>query len=327
MLYIHMDKHYRRDCWYRRFARQAAQAGIPYCTVDLLRCDYRDLPMGTNDGLIGRFGHRPRELRQMRPVFAALDEYCGGRIFPRYHAYSYYDDKRRQMELLQTKGYPAPRRAFVESRGDVERFLDETGLRFPLVAKRTYGASATQVRLVHRAGEVPLPGILEEFCKNNDGDMRVVVIGNRVMGFHRKNRRGDFRASGSGLKVYLEDLDFECVQLAYRISAENGFESMSYDLVRDNQGRWVVLEFSYCYGPGSRKCRYYYEMPNGEKKDKTGVYPEDFILADFIEKHPELASGGITEPRRRTSVLSLFKNGWLFFCNRSRESRRADRTQ
>ena len=90
------------------------------------------------------------------------------------------------------------------------------------------------------------------------------------------------------MKEYLDDLDPECISLAYRISTENDFESMSYDLVRDNDGRWVVIEFSYTYGPGARKCRYYYEMPGGEKKDKTGVYPEDFILADFLDKHPEI---------------------------------------
>ncbi len=236
MLYIHKDKLYFWDRWYRRFGQQAAKAGIPCRTVDLLRCDYRDLPMGANDGLIGRFGHHPRDLRRMRPIYAALDDYCGGRIFPCSHTYSFYDDKRRQMELLQAKKYPTPQTAFVESRDDVDRFLGETGLRFPLVAKKTFGASATRVRLAHSLDEVLLPGILQEFCPNNDGDLRVVVIGNRVMGFRRNNRPGDFRASGSGLKEYLDDLDFECVRLAHRISAENNFESMAYDFVRDRPG-------------------------------------------------------------------------------------------
>ena len=309
MLYIHMDKHYRPDKWHRRFAHQAASAGIPFRKIDLLRCDYRDLPMGTGDGLIGRFGHRRRDLQRMRPIYAALDEYCGGQIFPRFHTYSFYDDKRRQMELLQTKDYPTPRTAFVESRDDVDRFLGEAGLQFPLVVKRTYGASSSQVRLAHNLDEVLLPGILQEFCPHNDGDLRVVTIGNRVMGFRRNNRPNDFRASGSGLRSYPEDLDFECVRLAHRISAENGFESMFYDFVRDGQGRWVVLEFSYCsVDTSTRDCHYYYEMPGGEKKDKTGVYPEDFILADFLERHPGLRSRGGTAKPRKLSLLTRFRN-------------------
>lgn len=318
MLYIHKDKIYRLDRWYRRFTQQAAQTGIPFRTVDLLRCDYRDLPMTASDGLIGRFGHHPRDVRRMRPIYAALDDYCGGRIFPRFHTYSFYDDKRRQMELLQSKQYPAPRTAFVASRDDVDRFLDETGLRFPLVAKKTFGASASHVRLARSRDEVLLPGILQEFCPNNDGDLRVVVIGNRVMGFRRNNRPGDFRASGSGLKEYLDDLDFECVRLAHRISVENGFESMAYDFVRDGQGRWVVLEFSYCFGPGSRKCAYYYDLPSGEKKDKTGVYPEDFILADFLEKHSELRISPTTAMPERPTVLTRCRRVFLSWCNPSR---------
>jgi len=318
LLYIHKDKIYRLDRWCRRFAEQAAQAGIPFRTVDLLRRDYRDLPMTASDGLIGRFGHHPRDLRRMRPVYAALDDYCGGRIYPRFHTYSFYDDKRRQMELLQSKQYPAPRTAFVASRDDVDRFLDETGLRFPLVAKKTFGASASRVRLARSREEVLLPGILQEFCPNNDGDLRMVVIGNRVMGFRRNNRPGDFRASGSGLKEYLDDLDLECVRLAHRISVENGFESMAYDFVRDGEGRWVVLEFSYCFGPGPRKCRYYYELPSGEKKDKTGVYPEDFILADFLERYPQIKSRGINETPRNTTILTLCKNAYLFLTKQTR---------
>lgn len=317
MLYIHKDKIYRLDRWYRRFAEQAAQAGIPFRTVDLLRCDYRDLPMTASGGLIGRFGHHPRDLRRMRPIYAALDEYCGGRIYPRFHTYSFYDDKRRQMELLQSKHYPAPRTAFVASRDDVDRFLDETGLRFPLVAKKTFGASASRVRLARSRDEVLLPGILQEFCPNNDGDLRVVVIGNRVMGFRRNNRPGDFRASGSGLKEYLADLDLECVRLAHRISVENGFESMAYDFVRDGAGRWVVLEFSYCFGPGPRKCRYYYELPSGEKKDKTGVYPEDFILADFLQKHPALGCRATPARHPKPPLFTRCKETLLFWRNSS----------
>ena len=306
MIYIHMDKLYWPDKWYRRFAKQAARAGIAFRKVDLHRCDYRDLPIGPSDGLIGRFGHHPRDLRRMRPIYAALEEYCGGRIFPSFHTYSYYDDKRRQMELLQARGYPTPKTAFVESRASVVRFLDETKLDFPLVTKKTFGAAGTQVRLLRSIDEIRFPCILQEFCQNNDGDLRVVVVGNRVMGFRRGNRPGDFRASGSGRKEYLEHLDFECVRLAHQISIQNDFESMSYDLVRNNDGRWVVLEFSYTYGPGARKCRYYYEMPSGEKKDKTGVYPEDFILADFLQKYPQLADGD-REPSKRRFTLG----GWL----------------
>lgn len=311
MLYIHKDKYYRPDKWHRRFAQQAAAAGISFRKVDLLRSNYRDLPVGPGDGLIGRFGHRPRDLHRMRPIYAALDEYCGGRLFPSLNTYSFFNDKRRQMELMQAKDYPTPRTAFVESRDDVDRFLGETGLGFPLVAKRTFGAASSKVRLAHNLAEVMLPGLLQEFCPNNDGDLRVVTLGQRVMGLRRYNRPNDFRASGSGLLSYPEDLDLECVRLAHRISAENGFESMAYDFVRDTLGRWVVLEFSYCYVDAViRDCRYYYDMPGGEKKDKTGVYPEDFVLADFLEKHPQIKQGDTRRLSPRTGAVALVNSLW-----------------
>jgi hypothetical protein len=280
------------DQWYRRFEYLLDQKGAARRNVDLLRKNFRRLHPEPHDGLIGRFGHRRRDLRRMRPIFEELANTFSGRIFPRAITYHYYDDKHRQLELFTEHAFPTPRSAYVKTQADVEKFLDETGLRFPLVSKRVYGASSSQVGLARDFSDVSLPGVVQEFCRNNDGDQRIVVIGNRVMGFFRRNRPDDFRASGSGLIEYVEELDLDCVRLAFEISSQIGFDSMAYDFVRDNEGQWVVLECSYTYlDTAVRDCRYYYEMPGGERRDKKGVYPEDFILDDFLAKYPDVTAG------------------------------------
>jgi len=217
-----------------------------------------------------------------------------GRVFPGECAYYYFGDKLRAAQLLQSKGYPAPKGAFVRSPGDVDRFLAQTALDFPLVTKRA-SALSSNVRLARSVEEVFFPGLVQEFCPGSDGGYRIVVTGDRVMGFRRRSGAHDFGASGSEWPEYVDDLDRECVRLAYRISAENGFECMAYDMLRNREGNWVVVEFAYCFADsGPRDCPYYYAMPGGEKKDKTGVYPEDFILVDFLEKHSDSAAAGTT---------------------------------
>jgi len=303
MIYLHVDKKYRPDQWYRRFQYLLETKDIPFEKVNLLRKDFRRLKPEGN-GLIGRFGHKRKDLQRMRPIHEELVDFFGGRVFPGKSTYHYYDDKRRQRGLFAAGRYPTPQAAYVESHVDLDRFLEESGLRFPLVSKRLYGAGSAQVKLARRAEDVLLPGMVQEFCRGNQGDVRIVVIGHRVMGFFRRNRPGDFRASGSGLIEYLAELDAPCVRIAYEISQQNDFESMSYDFVRDNQRRWVVLECSYTYVDAAvRDCRYYYEMPGGEKRDKAGVYPEDFILEDFLDRHPQVA----TSRRRARWIAPPFR--------------------
>ncbi|MHC4403009.1 MAG: ATP-grasp domain-containing protein [Planctomycetota bacterium] len=298
MIYLHLDRKYRPDQWYKRFALLLDKRGIPYKKVDLLRKSFRKLRPKEGDALIGRFGHNADDRRRIEPNYEAIAEAFGRRVFPKPSTYYYYDRKDRQLELCLKEKYPIPRSAFVRSPEEMERFLDTKDVHFPLVSKRVHGASSSEVRLARQASEVFLPGVVQEFCEGNDGDVRIVVIGDRVMGFRRRNRPGDFRASGSGLLEYPNDLDPECVQIAYDISRQNGFDSMAYDFVRDGRGQWVVLEFSYCYmDTAVRDCRYYYAMPGGRKRDKTGAYPQDYILEDFLAAHCEAAAPAVREWR------------------------------
>ncbi len=292
MIYLHMDKRYKTDQWYRRFQYLLDQMGAARKNINLLRTDFRRLAVEPHDALIGRFAHNRRDLHRIRPIFRELAENFSGRIFPSEITYRYYDNKQLQLEFLTEHAFPTPRGAYVASRSDVEAFLNRTGLKLPLVSKRLFGASSSQVILANRLDEVLFPGVVQEYCRNNDGDLRIVVIGNRVMGFFRRNRPNDFRASGSGLIEYVEELEPACVRIAYDISSQMGFDSMAYDFVRDNQGRWVVLECSYTYiAAAVRDCRYYYEMPSGHRRDKQGVYPQDFILEDFLAKYPTAIDG------------------------------------
>ena len=287
-IFLHTDLIYEPDKWYQRFeSLLQQQPAVNHRLVNLLEADITKLflELQPGDALIGRFGHHPDDLRRIRPIYDQIARVFGGRIFPKFNTYRYYDDKAQQAELLRAKGYPMPATAFVSSLAELEKVVGETGLRFPLVTKQIHGAGSSGVKLAADHSQVPFPCLVQEFCAGNDSDYRLNVIGNRVMGFRRLNRDGDFRASGSGKILYPSDFDGELVQLAYRISRANGFDSMAYDFVKKD-GRWVVLELSYAYQDVAvRNCEFYYDMRTGGKVAKHGVYPQDFILADFLKEH------------------------------------------
>jgi glutathione synthase/RimK-type ligase-like ATP-grasp enzyme len=87
----------------------------------------------------------------------------------------------------------------------------------------------------------------QEFIHDNSADLRITAIGDRfATGFWRNNRRGDFRASGSGLIDYERPVPDEAKLLCLDINRRLNFDSMAYDILfRD--GRMLISEISYAY--------------------------------------------------------------------------------
>lgn len=81
------------------------------------------------------------------------------------------------------------------------------------------------------------------------GDWRITTFGPDLISvFVRRNRPGDFRASGSGKFEKLDEksLPAEACDLALHISNRHGFTSMAYDFMHGPEG-WVIGEMSYTF--------------------------------------------------------------------------------
>jgi hypothetical protein len=82
-----------------------------------------------------------------------------------------------------------------------------------------------------------------------EGDWRITTLGRDLVSvFRRMNRPNDFRASGSGiwLAVNEEELPEEACRLALEISARHSFAAMAYDFM-NQADRWLILEMSYTF--------------------------------------------------------------------------------
>jgi glutathione synthase/RimK-type ligase-like ATP-grasp enzyme len=88
----------------------------------------------------------------------------------------------------------------------------------------------------------------QKYIPGNDSDLRITVIGNKyAFGFWRKNRKNDFRASGSGMLDYEKAVPEEAVKMCLRISRELNFDSMAYDILIDGSSNFLISEMSYGY--------------------------------------------------------------------------------
>ena len=122
----------------------------------------------------------------------------------------------------------------------------------------------------------------QDFIPGNEYDTRLVVIGDRCFGLRRYCRKGDFRASGSGLwDLDPKLLDKKCIRSAFETAKKLKTQSVAFDFILDNSEPKIV-EVSYCFteadydGPGywDSKLNWHEEIIN----------PYYFMIEDFIEE-------------------------------------------
>lgn len=124
---------------------------------------------------------------------------------------------------------------------------------------------------------------LQKFIPGNKFDVRVTVIGNRAWIFKRMVRKGDFRASGSGMFDFnTSDLPSALIVRSINIAGILHMQSCSFDWIRDRWGNWFFVEISmgtvdevtYCCNGYWDRELYWHE---------GHFYPSIEILKDFIE--------------------------------------------
>jgi hypothetical protein len=105
----------------------------------------------------------------------------------------------------------------------------------------------------------------QEFVPNNNCDLRITAIGDKfAVGFWRKNRPHDFRASGSGRIDYDKPLTEDIIHFCLNTNKKLNFDSMAYDIIFRN-GRFVVTEICYTYADIviHNAAGYYERLDNG----------------------------------------------------------------
>lgn len=122
----------------------------------------------------------------------------------------------------------------------------------------------------------------QDYIPDSDFDIRVVVIGNRAFAIKRLVRKNDFRASGSGIKIYdPEMISKDYIQLAFNINDKLKMQSVAFDFIKTPQ-EILLLEFSYCWSLDSFGKHPGYWTKNGDWIQGK-FNPADFIIEDLLE--------------------------------------------
>ncbi|MCU4520397.1 hypothetical protein KTI62_09430 [Acinetobacter schindleri] len=121
----------------------------------------------------------------------------------------------------------------------------------------------------------------QEFIPNNDFDTRVVIINGEVAAAEKRFvRKGDFRASGSGLFDY-EDINIDLIKVAFDVAHKLNLQSVAFDFILDKNEKPLIVEISYGFGvAGINNVPGYWDSNliwhEGE------FNPQDFILRSLL---------------------------------------------
>ena len=134
--------------------------------------------------------------------------------------------------------------------------------------------------------------IVQSFIPGLEGDYKVLFFQGRYYVLHRKNRAGDFRASGSGMFDYPTDLNdiLGVLDLAKRTAEELCQPMISMDIVATTEGECRLIEYQCVYfGPLTMQySEYYYVHSNGwHRYQRVNSLEEEYCRAicDFLQHH------------------------------------------
>lgn len=124
----------------------------------------------------------------------------------------------------------------------------------------------------------------QEFLPKNDHDIRIVVIGKKAIALKRMVAKNSFKASGSGIILYDQKLiPIECVEKAFKVQNDLGFQCMAYDFVLHPQYGYQIVEI--CFGVDSRaydKCPGYWTQ-DLQWHAKDIIIVEDLIIESLLQ--------------------------------------------
>lgn len=194
-------------------------------------------------------------------------------------------DKFRTGLRLMDLGLPTPKTSSVRSEKNLERAHKEVGGKFPVVLKTIYGTKGKGVFIAeswknmlsvlqtiwHLNPETEI--IIQEFIKS-DGDMRIHVLGDKVIAAMRrihgaKEFRANYSLGGSIENIDLDTLEPEVIDLAIKASKAVGGVWTGVDIITSQKdGTSYILEVN--------------SSPGTEGIEEATKIPVTKICLDFL---------------------------------------------
>ncbi|MGD1968192.1 MAG: ATP-grasp domain-containing protein [Desulfobacterales bacterium] len=185
--------------------------------------------------------------------YADLFDTIGKPTFPSYHTYKCVQDKIKQTALFELLDLPHPRTRVYYGKRQKKSISNH--FRYPFIAKVPRGSALGRgVYLIHNDSELRIyleqvsPAYIQEYLPI-DRDIRVVVIGNRIVhAYWRIAPPNEYRSNlAVGGRISLNAVPARARELALQVAHACCWDDVGIDICEYN-GRYYVLEANMKYG-------------------------------------------------------------------------------
>ncbi|MBU3812799.1 MAG: hypothetical protein H9893_14275, partial [Candidatus Niameybacter stercoravium] len=184
-------------------------------------------------------------------------ELMGIRVFNSYEVTYLANHKGRTHQFISSLGIPSLKTSFF-----YPEFMnsEKVPFEYPFVIKAPGGHGGTEVFMVHTGYELQQilrdyghkEWILQEVCSHVGEDVRVFVIGGKIIGAIRRYSQTDFRANYClGGKIEWYDLHEEQKKLVERILKHLPCDYVGIDFMIDARGKFIFNELEDAVGSRS----------------------------------------------------------------------------
>lgn len=257
------DKHGNPKASWRRYKRFCENNNIPYGYYDIKRGDWLQ-EADKYDIIFCHTPSTPAYQEMIESKIYMLEKILGKTCFPSYHELWQYEDKIRSHYLYKKLKLPAIPTYVTHSKEEALIFANN--LAYPFIAKTSIGASSSGVKKIDSKKEAvhfinkifSYSGVkshfpyknqkdylyIQEFIDDATFDLRIMLIGNMAFGYYRYPKKGDYRASGSGITVK-KDIPHEALRLAADIRDKLQSRQMGVDLLySEKKQQYMIIETS-----------------------------------------------------------------------------------
>lgn len=197
-----------------------------------------------------------------------LEKYLKKICFPSFDEIWGYEHKVRTSYLSTFFSLPLVPTFTTNNKTDALDFINHTT--FPILSKITTGSSSNDVTKIDNKKEAIKyanscfsdigrktywPYIrqknyvyFQKFISDAKYDLRIITVGNKVFGYYRYAKEGDFRASGAGIREK-KALPEEAMRIALDTRSKLRATSLAVDMLySENEKKYYIIETSIFFG-------------------------------------------------------------------------------
>lgn len=131
--------------------------------------------------------------------------------------------------------------------------------------------------------------VVQDFISGLTNDWKVLVYYDKFYVLKRQNRKGDFRASGSGLFSFEDSVDYTLLDAAAEIVEACDVPMVSLDLAKkDNNVHLIEMQFLYFGTSTLTMSPYYYakSVKGWEQIYKKSILEEEYVrsICNYLER-------------------------------------------